>query len=201
MQPATTSLVEFKLATAGASTISFGQINTIMRNLDELTATAKEVFTTAPGWPKMTLRGGNAIDDYRESPPFDHALDHPSDENLERYHWGVGYLDPESWRFYLPILIEYSLRNRREGSSMVIDATLNSLRPPDTTPPKFSSLTQQQEMIIKEFLDIIAFDEESSFKEEAMQVIEEYWCPEAIYRPKTEQVVDGKPPEAPQPPR
>ena len=71
---------------------------------------------------------------------------------------------------------------------MVIQATLHSLRPPDTTPPKLSSLTRQQDTIIKDFLDILAFDEESSFHEDAMQVIEEYWSPEAIYRPKTEQI-------------
>jgi hypothetical protein len=69
------------------------------------------------GDPPITLRAGNALDDYETPPVFDVRLDEPTDTYLEHYaHYGLTYLDPPSWRHYLPRLIGYALRhyNRRE---------------------------------------------------------------------------------------
>jgi len=132
--------------------------------------------------PPMTLRGGNAIDGYSTPPPYNAQLDQPTDEYLERYHWGITFLDPLSWQYYLPYLITYAVRNFRDGTSMVIHNLLSSLRPPDQEPPRLASLSQAQERVIVSFLDVLAFDEESQWQVYALQVMEEYWLPNALYR-------------------
>ncbi len=122
-----------------------------MKRPEKIIDASTAAFRTTESRPRMTLRGGDAVDGYREPPDFDPALDEPTDDYLERYHWGVTYLDPESWRFYLPTLFDYALRNCSEGSSgssLVIDALLSSLRPPEKDPPRFSVLTPNQEEVI-----------------------------------------------------
>lgn len=137
--------------------------------------------------PLMTLRGGNAVDSYDLPPVYDQQLDQLTDEYLQQFAcWGLAHLDPVSWYYYLPILMSYSLRNLDKNAPMdsysVIEATLSSLRPPDRVPSRFSLLTREQEAVIVQFLDILAFDEDSEHQEYAMQVLEEYWMPGAIYR-------------------
>ena len=135
--------------------------------------------------PPMTLRGGNDLDGYREPSAFDPSLDSVSDAYLEQYAWGLGYLDAESWRHYLPSFISYAVRHLTEGSN-AIDALLNSLRPPDREPPRLASLSAEQQSIVTEFLDLLAFSKESLHQDLACQALEEWWAPGAIYRPGTE---------------
>ena len=132
--------------------------------------------------PSITLRSGNEIDDYNDTLPFDALLDEPTDEYLETYDIGINYLDADSWKFYLPILINFTLRNYTTNTSMVIDSFIASLRPPDREPPRLGALSKQQEEIIVKVLDILAFDEKSIFKGEAILALEEYWAPGALYR-------------------
>jgi hypothetical protein len=131
--------------------------------------------------PSITLRGGNELDDCKTPSPFDPSIDSISDNYFERYPWGIGYLDAASWRHYLPHLMEYALRHMLEGT-IVVDALLNSLRPPDRDPPRLASLTVEQEALITQFLDALAFSEQSAHQELACQVMEEWWVPEALYR-------------------
>ncbi len=131
--------------------------------------------------PALTLRGGNDLDEYRTASPFDPALDGISDRYLEQYCWGLGYLDPGSWRHYLPCFIEYAVRHLDKGSE-AIDALLNNLRPPDREPPRLESLTDQQQLVIRRFLEFIAFAEKSAHQDLACQVIEEWWIPDAVFR-------------------
>jgi hypothetical protein len=66
---------------------------------------------------------------------------------------------------------------------MVVDALLSSLRPPDRTPPRLASLTEEQEVVLREFLESLAFAGESNpYQDLAMQVLEEWWLPNALYR-------------------
>jgi hypothetical protein len=131
--------------------------------------------------PAITLRGGEAIDRYASPPPYAPEIDQPTDNYLERYAWGITYLDPASWRHYLPRLIDYALRHKEEGP-FVIDSLLASLRPPEREPPRFAVLTKEQEEVIGAFLEMLAFDEGSVWQDQAMQVLEEYWIPGALYR-------------------
>jgi hypothetical protein len=121
------------------------------------------------------LRGGNAVDGYASPPAYDPQLDKATDEYLEANYWGIAYLDPASWRYYLPRLIDYALRYKRDGGAMVVDAFLASLRPPDHDPP-------EQERVVVMVLDDLAFGDDSAWSAKAMLVLEEYWAPGALYR-------------------
>ena len=70
----------------------------------------------------MSLRGGAAIDDNHTAPAFDFEVDRPSPEYLEKYYWGISHLDAVSWRYYLPILTEHTLRNFATSESNAVDA-------------------------------------------------------------------------------
>jgi hypothetical protein len=131
--------------------------------------------------PSISLRGGDQLDDYKEPSAFDPSIDSISDGYLEKYRWGVTYLDAASWRHYLPYLVEYTFRHMRDGSD-VGDALLNSLRPPDREPPRLASLNAEQEVLVTQFLDALAFGEQSAHQELACQVLEEWWVPGALYR-------------------
>jgi hypothetical protein len=138
----------------------------------------------AKATPSVTLRAGNALDDYRQPLPFEYAADSISDSYLESYPWGIGYLDAASWRHYLPYLIEYAIRHKDIGN-LVVDGLLNSLRPPDREPPRLASLSPNQEALVARFLEVLAFGEPSPHQESACQVLEEWWVPNALYRPAT----------------
>lgn len=131
--------------------------------------------------PSITLRGGNAIDDYDKPPAYDDELDAITDEYLEAYPWGVSYLDAASWKHYLPALFEYALR-KIDTSSQVTDALLSSLRPPDREPPRLASLSDEQEALVTQCLEVLAFSQESATQEFACQVLEEWWIPGALFR-------------------
>ncbi len=132
--------------------------------------------------PPMTLRSGCEVDNYNDILPFDTLLDAPTDEYLESYYDGINYLDADSWKYYLPRLMNFTLCNYTTNTSMVIDALLSSLRPPDREPPRLKMLNKQQEDVIVKVLDILAFDEKSIYTEEAILALEEYWAPGALYR-------------------
>jgi hypothetical protein len=154
-------------------------------NFSEIIDSARTVFSVAE--PPMTLRQGNDIDSYKApGPKTPEENEPPTDQYLESYHWGVTYLDPTSWRFYLPHLISYSLRNLGAGESLVFDALLQSLRPPDREPARLATVTEEEEKVIVSVLDVLSFDPASKHQREALQVLEEYWIPNAIYRNQKE---------------
>lgn len=153
-------------------------------NFDLVNAAALAFKAESAEPPSTSLRGGDALDDYKSPPPFDAQVDKATDEYIERYIWGLGYLDPRSWRHYLPILIEYAVRHA-EGGSDIGDALLTSLRPPDRDPPRLASLSVEQESVVVQLLDYLAFSEVSGYQEFAWQLLEEWWAPGALYRPRT----------------
>ena len=133
--------------------------------------------------PPMTLRGGDAVDRYETPPAYEPVTDQPGNAYLEAYAYGgLPYLDPASWRHYLPRLIDYALGRLGEPGSMVTEGLLASLRPPDREPPRLESLSAEQEAVVVALLDVLAFDERSAHQAFAMQVLEEYWVPGALYR-------------------
>ena len=132
--------------------------------------------------PSMTLRQGDAIDSYAKPPARDET-DAVTDEYLEKYCWGLNYLDPSSWRHYLPALADFAQR-RLSSNSNVIDTLISSLRPPDRDPPRLSSLVPHQEVAVRELLELLAFSAESAWQEPACQALEEWWVEDALYRAK-----------------
>jgi hypothetical protein len=144
-----------------------------------------EFYKETSGTPSLTLRAGNAIDDYAPPMPFDPVHDKISDEYFESFYWGLSYLDPTSWRHYLPYLFQYAFHHLHEGS-LVTTALLSSLRPPDRLPARLGSLSTEQENSIRKAIEHLAFAHDSAQSELACQVLEEWWLPNAIYRPSTE---------------
>ena len=151
-------------------------------------ARANDVFRSdLDAIPAMTLRGGSAVSGYDAPPPYDPDIDAPTDSYLETYAFdGVGFLDASSWRHYLPRLIDYALRNIASNApgTMAIDGLLWALRPPDRDPPRLASLTAEQEAVIVAVLDELAFAPDSVYQADAMQVLQEWWIPNALYRPR-----------------
>ncbi|MBU8975688.1 hypothetical protein JI752_005995 [Lysobacter sp. MMG2] len=140
-------------------------------------------FGERPDPPTITLRGSNALDDYGPPAPWDAALDTPDAAYLEENCWGQHHLDPASWRHYLPILMRHALdRFRDHAPSPSTDTLLFSLRPPDRVPPRFATLSPEQEAAVLQFLDLLAFDPRSTYTDDAMTALEEYWAPGATYR-------------------
>lgn len=144
---------------------------------------AREVFSDdLQIAPAITLRGGNALDGYDEAPPPDPELDKLTDDYIEAYtFWGLGFLDAASWRHYLPHLIDYAFRHM-DDPKMAVEGLLHNLRPPDREPPRLGSLTAEQEAVIVAFLEEVAFSADSANRDFAMQVMEEWWLPDALYR-------------------
>ncbi|MGZ5045405.1 MAG: DUF6714 family protein [Methylobacter sp.] len=62
------------------------------------------------------------------------------------------------------------------------EGLIHNLRPPDREPPRLASLTAEQEVVIVLFLEEVAFNEDSANSDFAMQVLEEWWLPNALYR-------------------
>jgi hypothetical protein len=154
---------------------------------DEIIRRAYEVFQAdVDATPTTTLRGGEALDSYDEPPPYDPDIDVATDAYLEAYAFNaLNFLDAQSWRHYLPRLIDYALRNIASTApgTMAIDGLLWSLRPPDRDPPRLASLTKSQEEVVVAALDQLAFSDDSVYRKDAMQVMEEWWIPGALYRP------------------
>ena len=131
--------------------------------------------------PPMSLRAGNAADNYEIQPAYSSTEDLMSDAYLEQHYWGIAHLDPESFKHYMPALVEYSLRSIEHGSN-VVDTLLFNLRPPDRDPPRLGAFSLEQEAVLVRFLDAMAFSENSAFQEEASLALEEWWAPGARYR-------------------
>lgn len=157
---------------------------------DEIVRRAFEAFhADAEAVPPLTLRGGNAVDGYDEADPFDPARDEPTDAYIEGFaFWGLGYLDAQSWRHYLPRLIDYAFR-RPDDPAMAVEALIRSLRPPDRYPPRLATLTAEQEAVVVAFLETLALgDGGGHVQADAQQALEEWWLPGARHRPRPEDV-------------
>ena len=132
--------------------------------------------------PKTSLRGAAEIDIGRRPPAFDLELDSPSPAYLEQHAYDLPFLDAESWRIYLPRLLALAVSH--VGSSDAVDGLLSSLRPPDTEPPRFASLSAKQEAAVVAVLDFLAFGEESAHSAAACTALEEWWGTAPLYRPR-----------------
>ena len=146
---------------------------------------AFEVFRAdADARPPLSLRGGCAVDSYDEAEPFDPARDEATDAYLEGFaFWGLGYLDAQSWRHYLPRFISYAFRHQNDPA-MAVEALIRSLRPPDRYPPRLATLTAEQEAVVVAFLERLALDDGfAHLQEDAQQALEEWWLPGARHRP------------------
>jgi hypothetical protein len=139
--------------------------------------------------PPLSLRGGHDLDGYDRPHPFDPSIDAPTGIYLEQFTFnGLVFLDAQSWRHYLPRLIEYAFAHP-EDPAMTVEALVRSLRPPDRYPPRLGSLNAGQETVVREFLEMVALgDLAPGLQEEAQQALEEWWLPNPRARPTAEEI-------------
>ena len=147
--------------------------------LDSISA----AFPVGAAHPVLSLRQGAEIDSYDTPTPDDlpAVWRDVSERDLEVHHWGFTHLDAESWRFYLPAFLAYSVLHFTLSESLVIEACLNNLRPPDRVPSRFSTLTDSQRQTLISVLEFLAFGSESGFTADACHVLEEYWIDNPLY--------------------
>lgn len=150
--------------------------------MESCVALIEHAFRDIPQRPPMSLRAGDALDDYRTPPDFDPSVDSVTPEYFEAHFWGISYLDPQSWLFYLPHFLKRALACLDDSGSNIVNAFLISLRPPDRDPPRFGILTVDQEQAVIAVLDKLAFSVESKWQEEAISALDEWWAPGATYR-------------------
>ncbi len=137
------------------------------------------------------------MDSYDEPLPYDPAINEPTDIYLEKYTFHrIAYLDAASWWHYLPRLIGYALRQSGPSRTMPIEGVLSSLRPPDREPSRQATPTAEQESVSVAFLEHLAFSDEAIPERDlALQVLEEWWLPNARYRcparPGAEQALEA----------
>jgi hypothetical protein len=153
---------------------------------EDLAARAAKAFAPELAQPPpMSLRGGNDVDSYDTPTPYDPVADRLDDAYIEKHaYFALPHLDPDSWRHYLAPLIAYALERKSEAGNLVIDGLIWGFFPPDRDPPRFGSLTVEQEAVVVAFLDVMAFDETSQYSDDAIQALEEWWGPKARYRPQ-----------------
>ena len=153
-----------------------------MRQRAEVCEQIARSFGPRRGRPALSLRGGAALDVYDVPPPFDAALDAPTDAYLEQHACGLAHLDADSWLYYLPLVLTAALARAAEPGCMLIEHVVWSLRPPDREPPRLARLSPEQEAAIAGALEYLGFSPESRNQALALQVLEEYWIPGASYR-------------------
>jgi hypothetical protein len=72
-------------------------------------------------FPRVSLRGGNAMDSLKKPPDFDRIEDNESDAYLTKNICGLSFLDMDSVRYYVPILARYVHRKYPDDSDNVIE--------------------------------------------------------------------------------
>src|SRR5579862_1234520 len=150
----------------------------------ELVARFREAFAAdLAAAPVLTLRQADAIDSYGTASSRDEALDAVTDSYLAQHAAGIFHLDPASWRHYLPALVDFTQRHLGTPT-LVVGTLIASLRPPDRASPRIGSLTEAQEALVRELMEILAYSPESTWQKEACQALEEWWIENPRYRTK-----------------
>jgi hypothetical protein len=128
-----------------------------------------------PLQPLHSLADADAVDTAHGSLKATHAVNlPPTDAELLRFGWGLPHLDPHSWRAYLPYFLAHAVRNAGAGESLVVEWTLQTVRPPDRTVPRLAALTPAQRDAVVGVLEFLAHDASSAFREFALQVLGEF---------------------------
>lgn len=122
--------------------------------------------------PAITLRGADSVDSFGVGLPFDEARDECTPAYLEHFGWAITLLDAAAWRHYLPLVAAHALDCTAEAS-LAVDGLIQSLRPPDRSPPRLGSLDATQRALVRECLQILACSADSVWQEPARRALAE----------------------------
>lgn len=137
----------------------------------------------------VTIHEAEVIDDYgskderNEARTRDPELDwrHIPDSSIEKCANALTYLDPVSWRFYLPAYVRFGLRWFHDPRGWIIDHAIYSLdpgkarTPADTRLDQFATLDAAQANVIRRFLEFASRNDAHCDAVVAKQALERYW--------------------------
>lgn len=104
------------------------------------------------------------------------------DQDIEECCWALPHLDPESWRYYIPAYMIWTLTNFRSSDSVVSDFTIYTFEPYLADPQmrahatdRFGLLNEPQSRAVCQFLRHMAADEDNADAVVATRVVDEFW--------------------------
>lgn len=125
------------------------------------------------------LKEANGIDDYadEETLAYYRLTDEKEDwsaisvDTLNRYHWGLSYLDAEGLRFHLPAFLLAELRGEYHFGLIFKLTYLD-----EYSKQKFLLLNDQQRQAVRSFLEWAMDDDDYKFeREEIIDALIYYW--------------------------
>lgn len=112
----------------------------------------------------------------------DTSWDQVPDSSLEECTSAICHLDPESWRYYLPAYLVWSIRNYQHSDAIMIDFTIYSLKLTEDNDllteyemNRFRLLDHEQSVAVYKFLDFMAEQDEFVDSSAADEAITLYW--------------------------
>jgi hypothetical protein len=103
------------------------------------------------------------------------------DQHIEECIAALAFVDPESWRYYIPRYMEWSLRHFRTSDSIVSDFTIytfagsNEPELREYSLQRYRLLTPHQSRAVYRFLRYMAAHGERADSHVANDAIREYW--------------------------
>src|SRR5262245_43324220 len=105
------------------------------------------------------------------------------DQHIEECTSALSHVDPESWRYYIPRYMEWSLHNFRTSDSVVSDFTIYSFAPSGKNKPelreyslqRYRLLTPQQSRVVYLFLRYMAKHDDHADTRVANEAMRKYW--------------------------
>ena len=105
------------------------------------------------------------------------------DAHVEECAYALHHLDPESWRYYIPRFMEWSLRNFRTNESFLSDSIIYQFNPSSSDAAlakhamdRYRCLTTEQSRAVSRFLRYMAQNGEQVDDVVANEALRKYWA-------------------------
>jgi hypothetical protein len=134
---------------------------------------------------QLTLHEADLMDSYsatdaqrsaaRDRDPEGDWRDVP-DASLRECDYALSYLDPVSWRFYLPAFMRYQLRDSSKAADVIHTFDAAGIRQQERgIQDRFNSLDQAQVRAVCTFLRFASENGESYDAHGAKEALDDYW--------------------------
>jgi hypothetical protein len=140
---------------------------------------------------QITLHEAEAMDGYASAAQRQQARArdpeedwrHISGPSLDECPEALSFVDPESWRFYLPAFMRHGLRNLESSPLAVMDRVIYTLDPGSAPPSsvahahaRFRTLDRAQAEAVRRFLKLASENDDHCDAEVAKDALERYWA-------------------------
>lgn len=139
---------------------------------------------------QITMHEAEVIDEYGSEDEridarkldTDQEWEEIPEEHVEECTTALCHVDPESWRYYIPRYMEWSLRHFRTNDSVVSDFTIYTFDPSSTDPvlteysmERYRLLSADQSRVLCRFLRYMAQNGDHADDVVANEAIRKYW--------------------------